>query len=359
MKIAFVIGSLSFSGAEKVLSIISEELQKMGNEIHVILLQKERGSTGSENGLITHGAKASDSNRFKRLFSRWSAIRSTVDDIDPDIVVSFGSVCNVNTIVSMLGKKIPLVVCERNDPNYDPRKHSEKQIRRILYPFADGYVFQTDRIKEYFPVSIQKKAAVIPNPVVDSGKRWSLQSASKKIISIARLDDIQKDQSSMIKAYAKFSINHPDYTLELYGDGPDKDKYLELIQKMGMDGKIILPGKTNDPTNELVESEIFLLTSIFEGMPNALMEAMSVGIPSISTDCGGGGAHDLAEKYGACMLVSCGNVEEIADALSRLADDDELKQELSRRSVRINSCLGREIVSRQWMEYLKTVVKED
>lgn len=355
MKIAFVIGSLNFSGAEKVLSIVASELQKIGNEIHVILLQKEMGTTGSENGFITYGAKATGSSKAKRLFSRWSAIRSVVSNINPDVVVSFGSVCNVNTIASMLGKKIPLVICERNDPNYDPRKKTEKRIRRMLYPFADGYVFQTERIREYFPERIQKNATVIPNPIIDSGIRWNLQNTSKKIISIARLDDFQKDQSSMIKAFAMFAIKHSDYTLELYGDGPDREKYLDLIKKLGMDGKIFLPGKTNDPMSKLAESEIFLLTSIFEGMPNALMEAMSVGIPCISTDCGGGGALDLSEKYGAGLLVPCGNVEEIANALSRLADDDELKETLSKKSVLINSNLGREKISGQWMEYLKAI----
>lgn len=355
MKIAFVIGSLNFSGAEKVLSIVASELQKIGNEIHVILLQKEMGTTGSENGFITYGANATGSSKVKRLFSRWSAIRRVVSNINPDVVVSFGSVCNVNTIAAMLGKKIPLVICERNDPNFDPRKQTEKQIRRMLYPFANGYVFQTERIKEYFPENIQEKAAVIPNPIIDSGVRWSLQNASKKIVSIARLDDFQKDQSSMIRAFAMFVANHSDYTMELYGDGPDKDKYLDLIQKLGMDGRIFLPGKTNDPIKILAESEIFLLTSTYEGMPNALMEAMSVGVPCISTDCGGGGAFDLTEKYGAGLLVPCGNVEKIADALSRLADDDELKEDLSRKSVRINSILGREIVSGQWMEYLKAI----
>lgn len=357
MRIAFVIGSLNFSGAEKVLSIVAQELYKQGNEINVVLLNKERGEKGEEKGLITYGAKATG-NKFNRLVSRWTAIRSAIKSIMPDVVVSFGSVCNVNTIMAMRFMKIPLVVCERNDPEYDPRKWSEKRIRAILYPFADGYVFQTERIKNYFSNKIQKKSAIIPNPIIDSGKRWSLQNAEKKAVTIARLDDFQKDQTSMIKAFSIFSKKHPNYILELYGDGPDRDKYIELIKSLGMEEKIFLPGKTKEPISELLTSEIFLLTSVFEGMPNALMEAMSVGIPCISTDCGGGGAYELTEKYGAGILVKQGDIEGIAETISKVASDDELKKSLSEKSISINYKLGREIISQQWIEYLEKVRKE-
>lgn len=357
MKIAFVIGSLSFSGAEKVLSIVAQELFNQGNDIHVILLEKEKGLVEVEQNLMTYGAKTTGM-RLIRLFSRWSVIRDTLKTINPDVVVAFGSVCNVNTIMATIGLRYPLVICERNDPNYDPRKGSEKLIRSVLYPFADGYVFQTERIKDYFSKRIQNKAVVIPNPIIDSGKRWKLFSSTKRIISIARLDDYQKDQSLMIKAFTKFSVKHPEYQLVLYGDGPDRKKYMDLIECLGMRDKIVLPGKTNNPIKELLDSEIFLLTSVFEGMPNALMEAMSVGIPCVSTDCGGGGAYDLVNIYGAGILVPCGDIDSIVESLSLLVEDNALMNELSSKSITINTKLGRENVSRQWMDYLEKITKE-
>lgn len=357
MRVAFVIGSLNFSGAEKVLSIVAQELYKNGNEIHVVLLEKEKGTQGNEGGIIIHGARATG-NKIKRLASRWRTIRRTIKDIKPDVVVSFGSVCNVNTIVALLGARIPLVVCERNDPEFDPRKQSEKAIRAVLYPFSDGYVFQTERIKQYFSKRIQKRAVVIPNPIIDSGKRWNIENAEKKIVSVARLDDFQKDHVSMIKAFALFSVDHPDYRLELYGEGPCRDSYVKLIEQLELKEKVFLTGKTSDPTEVLLSAEIFLLTSVFEGMPNALMEAMSVGVPCISTDCGGGGAFDLVEKYGSGLLVQCGNVEEIAGTLSKLVANNDLKKALSKESVAINMKLGREKISQQWLEYLETVRKK-
>ena len=353
MKLCFVIGAMNYSGAEKVLSIITSELEKAGENISIILLDKKSGIREKENDIDIYGAKANSK------INRWRNIKKCILRIKPDVVVSFGSVCNVNTIVAMLGIKIPLVVCERNDPYYDPRKKIKRVERNILYRYADAYVFQTDRIKEYFNHIIQrKKYDIIPNPLVNTGNTWNIHEVEKKIVTVARLDDYQKRHLLMMDSFKEFHTKHPDYILEIYGDGPDKDKYIDYIRKHNMDSYIKLKGKINNPENVLKKSAVFLLTSRFEGMPNALIEAMSVGVPCVSVDCGGGGARSLFEMCeNGGILVENAEKGEISTALLKVIENPKIQIELSQNALKVNELLDKRKVVNEWRNFLKKLIE--
>lgn len=353
MKICFVVGSLSYSGAEKVLSIIMHELANRGQDVSVILLQQAFGNNGKTGQINTFGAKSQGS-RQRRLINRWKYIRRIVLQIRPDIVVSFGSVCNVNTIMSLWGVKTPLVICERNDPNFDPRTKKERIERDFLYRFADGFVFQTPNIANYFRKIIKNKPiGIIANPIIDSDIRWDDNVREQRIVTVARLDDSQKSHYLMMEAFEAFLKQHPGYILEIYGDGPDKNAYQNYIGEKGLSGKVVLKGKTDNPLKAMEKATAFILTSKFEGMPNSLMEAMSIGIPCVVTDCGGGGARALFEMCGiADMIVGSPTPQQIALALSCVADSEEIRLRLSSNELEINKLLRKENVVDQWQKYL-------
>ena len=350
MKICFVIGSMNYSGAEKVLSMIVDEI-KHEHDVHVVLLEMEFGACSVENGVSLHGARA-DGSRIRRLLKRWNNIGAIVAELQPDIVVSFGYVCNVNTIMALWRCKTPLVVCERNDPVYDPRKATEKAARSLLYRFADGYVFQTETIKHYFSKQIQGRSCVIPNPISAPATKWIREKAENKFVTVARLDDFQKDQTMMIEAFSDFLKVYPDYSLEIYGDGPSKEDYRRLIEKLGVEDKVFLMGKTNDASKVVATSRAFLLTSVFEGMPNALIEAMAVGAPCISTDCGGGGAAALRGYCEGVLLIPVGSRELLVHELRRIVEDEEMAQRLSNNASKIVDVLDKKKVANQWLDYL-------
>lgn len=355
MKICFIIGAMRFSGAEKVLNIIAKELLEKGNQISVILLEQEYDTIRNENGVITYGAKAYGY-KIKRLFSRWNYIRKNIKKINPNVIVSFGYVCNVNMLSSLFFIKIPKVICERNDPAFDPRRLVEKLIRWILYRFANGYVFQTEKIKSFFSQEIQSKAIVIPNPVISYNIKWDINQCSQSIVTVARLDNFQKDHITMFNIFKEFSKEYPSYILNIYGDGPDKEKYIEYIKKNGMEKKIILHGKVSEPLKRIVISEVFLFTSKYEGMPNALMEAMSIGMPCISTDCGGGGAKELFDITSSGILVPVADVATAVLALKKLVSNMSLKKRLGESALQINQILKKERICEKWETYLKKII---
>lgn len=360
MNICFVIGAMKFSGAEKVLSIIAKELLENNNSVSVILLEQEYSVIGDEDGIITYGAKASG-NKISRLLHRWSYIRKNVKKINPDIIISFGSVCNVNMLSALLFSKLPKVVCERNDPNYDPRSKSDKFTRWFLYHFANGYVFQTNEIRDYFQKIIKDKdIAVIPNPIIDTGIRWDYAKAEKRIATVARLDNFQKDQYVMFEAFKIFHEKHPDYILDIYGNGPDETNYKKYILDNKLDKCIFLKGKINDPLNNIKTASIFLLTSKFEGMPNALMEALSIGIPCISTDCGGGGAKFLMNSCNCSDgLVEVGNASKIAKKMHSLVENKNLMNEMSSNELQINDLLEKRIIVQQWIQFFMKILEKN
>lgn len=356
MNICFVIGAMKYSGAEKVLSMIAKELLENGNRVSIILLEQEYSIIGDEEGITTYGAKA-EGNKISRLLRRWSYIRKNVKQINPDIIISFGSVCNVNMLSALLFNKIPKVVCERNDPNYDPRSKSDKLTRWFLYHFANGYVFQTTEIRDYFHNIINgKDSAIIPNPIVDSEIRWEYEKTEKRIVTVARLDDFQKDQYVMFDAFKAFHEKHPEYILDIYGDGPDEANYKKYILDNSLDKYIFLRGKTNNPLNDIKTASIFLLTSKFEGMPNALMEALSIGIPCISTDCGGGGAKFLMNTCNCSEgLVEVGNAVEIANKLDEFVEKPDLMNEMSHNELRVNNLLEKRKIIQQWTQFFMKI----
>lgn len=355
MKYCFVIGTLNYSGAEKVLSILINELIKRQNEVSIVLLEREYGNDEIVDGVLQCGAKATGK-RISRLMIRWKYLRKNINSINPDVVISFGFVSNINTLVALINSGYPVIICERNDPTYDPRKIIEKIERNLLYRLASGYVFQTEVIKEYFATIINKKnVAIIANPIVDSGKRWSAERVKNVFSTVARLDDYQKDQIVLMKAFSIFHEKYPEYGLNIYGDGPDLDKYQKFINENEMDSYIKLCGKSFSVIDDIITSKGFILTSRFEGMPNALMEAMSIGMPCISTDCGGGGAKVLFDSCGgAGILVPVGNVDSISNAIIKLANDDRLQLELSKKSTMINNLYSETIIVEQWISFLNS-----
>lgn len=356
MRVCFVIGSMNYSGAEKVLSMIVDEIKHL-HDVHLILLEKEQGTSSKEDGVTIYGAKTRGS-RVHRILERWSSIRAVADTVRPDVVVSFGYVCNVNTLMALLGHRVPLVVCERNDPFYDPRKRMQKASRWLLYRFANGYVFQTEAIRKFFSPQIQSRSCVIPNPIEAPREKWDRAAAENKFVTVARLDDFQKDQTTMIRAFSDFVKMHPEYSLEIYGDGPSKDYYSGLIEKLNLGHCVHLMGKTENASEAIMSSRAFLLTSVFEGMPNALIEAMAAGVPCISTDCGGGGASALYEYCQGVLLVPVGDKDSLVRAMERIVGDESKAQSLSDNGLKVIDILDKKKVASQWLDYLCKVALE-
>ncbi len=203
----------------------------------------------------------------------------------------------------------------------NPKKHPKSMIHRfarnIYDTFAEGVYVQNEGEAEYFPGFMQKRIFVIPNITDEVFTKISVppKEEIKRFITAGRLVD-QKNHEMLIRAFtdAVRSTENESAALEIYGDGELEKKLKRLVRKLGMEDRIFVLGRTKDLPEKYAASDAFVLSSDFEGQPNALMEAMFAGLPCISTDCPDGPS-DLIEDGVSGLLVPVGDQEAMRDAL--------------------------------------------
>jgi glycosyltransferase involved in cell wall biosynthesis len=328
MKVIFVIGSMHYSGAEKVFREIIKGLAIIGYEMEVILLNDK--NIYREEGIKFHYL-LSRGNRLSSLLRRLKMIRLIVKKSRPNLVVSFGNVSNINVIVALLFLKIKILVCERNDPKHDPRTAFKRLFRNFIYNFADFFMFQTEDIKSYFPRKIQKNSFIIPNPV-SMIEEPIINYNNRLIVTFARLDNYQKQLLKLIDIAIELH-KRQQFHLYIYGDGPDEEKLKMAISQKKADQFVFLKGKSSNTIKDMSQASIFALTSRFEGMPNSLMEAMALGLACITTNFSGGGARALIVN-GINGIIAVDDSDYI-EKLSLLLNSTELCKNLGSQSKNI------------------------
>lgn len=296
-----------------------------------------------------------DELEYKNIFQKIFIIRKEIKRINPDVSISFLLDANVYNIFSCLGIRTRSVVCERNDP-FKPG-YRVLQFWKPWFRFAKGAVFQLPRVKEYYD-NIKAPTAVIPNPVVSISKiNISPFVERHNVINIlGRLDIFQKRHDVMIDAFLKFKNKYSDFKLVFYGDGPDKDKMQKQINRLGLSSSVIFGGITNKPDVIMSQSKMFILTSDFEGIPNSLIEAMSLGLPCISTDCRPGGARLLIDDENNGFVVPQGDSDAIADRMSWYMDHPDIADIMGAKAKLIRDKFSEQNIIRLWEQYLTSIL---
>ena len=357
MKICFCIGRMSFSGAENVVRFLAESLLKRGHEVSVLLLERLPDESEYIEGLTVESAIVPGTG-VKNILRRVCMERQALKRLRPDVFVIFNCEMAFSAVPASFGlRHTKVVVCERNDPEMVPPSPKRRKLRDILYRLAHAGVYQTERISGYFEKATPVRF-VVENPI--RGRYdpcLPLAQREPVFVTVARLDDRQKNQSMLIRAFVRAAQVHPEYQLHLLGDGPDEEKYRALIRELGAEDKVKLLGKHSAPQEYIRRCRGFVLTSEYEGMPNALIEAMAVGLPCISTDCGGGGAAALIQNNENGILIDRGDEEALTKQILRLMEDETLCEKLGDAAHQINQRLDPQKVTENWETMCKTLLK--
>lgn len=354
MKIGLIIGSLQYSGAEKIARYLIEAMHKDYNHEMGVILLSGAGPYPEFSYVKQFPVKASGS-RIVRVLNRQKQIRDIVESEKYDVVVSFGVVYNLDVMEALKGVNVPVILCERNDPWSDPHRKVLRLRRRLIYKKATGYVFQTERIAEFFGEKIKSRAAVIPNFIEQRYTKTDCESAENNMVITARLDEQQKNISMLLRAFKRFSADN-DYKLYIVGDGPDKAMYENYINENGLSERVILTGRQN-VIPYLEKAKIFVLSSYYEGMPNSLIEAMAMGLPCISTDCSGGGAAALINNGENGILIPSNDEDAMVDAMKRLSGDADMRRKFADEAYKVNDRLEFNKIISMWIEYIEKIAK--
>ena len=272
-----------------------------------------------------------------RIAKQWIRIRNlrrAIVEEQPTVVLSFCVKANYRAMMATVGTGFPVIVSVRNDPKIDYVGKANNLMNKWFLNRAAGCVFQTQEAKEFFDEALQEKSIIICNPVNEKYLQAERKNAKKKIVCVGRLV-AQKNQMLLVNAFENILQKYEDYELYLYGDGSDDECKEELLQYVSnktiqvksesqnektekhveLKDKIHFMGLSSTLEKDMADAAMFVLPSNYEGMPNALMEAMALGLPVISTDCPCGGSRYWIEPGITGQLVPVKNVKSMTQAI--------------------------------------------
>ena len=294
MRIVFVIVQLANGGAERALTTFANALAKMGEDVHIVCLEDAEDDYTVDANVKRHLLQASADSKSKRsVFSVIAAVRQ-LRNLSGDVIIPFcppySFYCCIHFAV--LFSKTKMIYTVRNNRKNIPNKRQEL-LSRISSYLADGIWVQTQEQCRFFPKFMHKKIFAVRN-MIDDRFLHILRTDRDKIchfINVGRLHP-QKNQKMLIRAFERMvkRTGDEDATLTIYGkSGVDyaetETELKDLISRSHLEGRVFLPGRVSDIETRYAQADAFVLSSNYEGCPNALMEAMAAGLPCISTDC--------------------------------------------------------------------------
>lgn len=359
----FHINRLTRGGAERVISGLANHFSDIGHP--VILVTAYRPEYG-EYAISPNVKRISlDGQYTSHPLARWKndyilaicKLRILCKEYRPKILVSFSLASNTRNLIATAGMPIKRIISVRENPTVGYDDIAKRSVARFLYPFTDGAVFQTEDAMQFFPEKLQKKSVVLFNPVRNHFFITRREINCKNIVAIGRLKHV-KNFGMLIRAFAQISDLFPQEKLLIYGQGELREELQSQIDSIGLCSRIRLCGVTNDVPSILKNAKLFVLSSDSEGMPNALMEAMSMGVPVISTDCPCGGPKVLIQDGVSGLLVPVGDTDAMAAAMGKLLSDESFAQRIGNAAKeRARDLFYPPNVMREWEHYIGSFIK--
>lgn len=358
MKIMFCISCLNYGGAEKNLCIVANDMAQKGHDVVICNFNTAPTVQKLDERICVIDMPRYTKKGIKR-FQQFAFVRKNMKKEKPSVVVSFLAFPNFFSIVAGKLTKIPVIVSERGDPYRVTSKIGKWMYSK--YVMAAGAVFQTEMARDYFPESLRKKSIVIANPVVlkDDTIFADYEKTEKTIAFSARFEVAQKRQDVMLEAFKQVLQKHSEYVLKFYGDGQDEQNMKEYAKTLGISENVHFCGVSKQVLRDISSAELFVLSSDFEGIPNALLEAMSIGLPCISTDCSPGGARMLINDGENGLIVPCGDAGALSEAICRMIEDREFAIKCGREASKVRERFALEIILSEWEGYIEKVIHDN
>jgi glycosyltransferase involved in cell wall biosynthesis len=344
-RLTLAVPSLALGGAERVVAKMANHWADRGEAVTVITLSGEAGDTYALDPRVTRialNAMRDSRGPVQAIIHnvhRVRLLRRAIADSAPETVISFTDRMNVLTLLACRPLGVDTVVSERIDPSRYEIGRAWSWLRRRVYPSARALVVQTERVRrQLVDVMCGRPIYVIPNAVeprqpAAAMLRTAEPARIRWIVAMGRLAP-QKGFDLLIDAFSRVAGRHPQWSLQILGEGPERRTLERLIDMKGLAGRVVLAGWEPDPNAILQQGDLFVLSSRFEGFPNALLEAMACGLPAVSFDCQSGPAEIIRNQIDG-ILVPPEDVAGLADSINRALTDEALRHRLAAEAVRV------------------------
>lgn len=368
-KYLFLITGMPMGGAERVMATLANEFVAKGHQVRLVTLKKAISAYKLDERIefIGGNSEATSSNYIvRKIQTIYAAIKSIIfyrrqlKEYKPDMILSFLTNTNllavINNLISL--KKYPVIISER----CDPRTRSKLLIKLCnkVYPLADSIVCQSKVIENYFLEQNSKsKTTVIANPINEECiNKKDISKRQKKIVAVGRLNN-QKNYDLLIDAFSDIEKDYPNHKLEIYGQGPEKNRLQNKIDNLGLTDKILLMGTRQNVMQDVADAELYVMSSDFEGFPNALAEAMASGIPVISTNFPTGVAKELIKDDENGYVVPVRDRKMLSDAMMKILSKESVQNVMSKNNKKLREQLNVNNITTRWEELFIEVIEKE
>lgn len=334
-KIAFYLHHGVYGGGERVLLTLMDEFSKRGYKILVYSSNKQINKDNIKYPLyLFTGPKIIQILKitFNLLFNR------------VNFIVMFGTMTQY-FVASRLAH-VKFLFSLRIDPS---QIRKDKILVRWLLDKCEKCVFQTKKILLSFPSNIQSKSCVIYNPIMDDLPNV-VSRRKRKIAMVGRMVP-DKNQEMGIRAFAQ--IEKQGYTLHIFGQGPLESSLKKLVHDLNVEDSVYFEGQVTKIVDRIKDYDIMILPSNFEGMPNALIEGMAMGLACISTDFPSGAATELIRNNENGIVVPCGDAQALRNELQRVIEDEKLRTYLQSNALQIRNLLNKDEIVDKWLNLIE------
>lgn len=357
-KIVFSTPANAAGGAERVITTLANYASRHGYDVVYVNLDRDSHFYPLENRVRQVKLGLCISGKGLRRawcvliteFARFFAIRRLLKEEKPDYVVAFLKVSEMMFGLNAISLKLPFITSIRNDLSM--YSGVLPLFRKYFYPKARLVVCQTGQIKEQLDRAVTCRSCVIPNPVSNTavnpqpcGKR------TRRVIGVGRLCE-QKNFDLLITAFSRLPSPFSEYTLDIFGEGPDRAKLQARIEALGLQGRVRLCGTVENALAKNHDASLYVMSSDYEGFPNTLLEAMSNGIPSISTDFQTGAARELIGSNERGWLFPVGDEDALVHAMCQALCEPEKAEEIANSAKSFCLQYSEEVVCEQWLNMM-------
>ena len=364
MKLLVLVSSLGGGGAERVAVNLANAWSRAGHQVAVCptFLDTAASTYPLDPALALARLPYNSSGRRPwQQLRRLLALRALIRAEQPDCIVSFLTNVNVAALLAARGLGVAVVVSERTHPPLVPLGTWLQRLRAFTYPGAAAVVVQTQRTADWMGRALPRcRTHVIPNPLVlplpsqppELRPEDHVHAGARVILGIGRLG-AEKGFEDLISAFAEIRERHEDCHLVLLGEGPERAALLQQIDDAGLAACIHLPGWAGNLADWLERAEVFVLSSRFEGFPNALLEAMAHGLAVVSYDCETGPAELICHDDNGALVPPARGPAGLAAAIHRLLEDTSLRQRLGSNAMGVRDRYAMPRILAEWQRLLE------
>lgn len=348
MKITFVTSTLHFGGSERVMALLANSFSERGYDVELICINKHLVLYPIQENVRLFFVEDEVGKSYLKK-AKW--LRNHIKTEKTDVVIAFMLEVFCMTLFSLIGVDIPVISSERIDPHFFGR--AKGFMRWVLLRRTTHLVVQTQQIKSFYSNALQKRTTVIHNPVTDKVFDISPTVKQDRLIAVGRLA-YQKNYPMMFDVFKRLMDDFPSYCLVIYGEGPQRGELEKQVSSMKLQERVFFAGKTENIIEEMNKSKVFLMTSDYEGMSNAMLEALCVGLPIVTTDVSG--ASDLVVNGENGFITPCRDIDSFIHALKAVLSDEELMKSMEKNNREKAFLFQKDRIVDQWESLILKVV---